>query len=242
MFHLKDCSVVPHTRKSRPYCSLRSCFLFSAAQQTNKTLEPFAATTCDKKSFCMTSCISFGYKLRGSETLSTATITPTRKMQFQLLTHKKFLPGHFWYVFNITAFWTVLNCVQYLWHAINHATQQYILMTKLCYWMAYPPTWVLLGRKCPSGLPQVDCSTEAKLLSVPLDIGKIRNAAVWLFLPAISITQCKTSFSGYHIPQAFKRPLCNFCKVAGSFCFKLSGCLSCSVMCPLKHAVSINGI
>ena len=108
--------------------------------------------------------------------------------------------------------------------------------------MAFPPTWVLLGRKCPSGLPQVDCSTEAKLLSLPLDIGKIRNAAVWLFLPAISTTQCKTPFSRYHTPQVFKRPLCNFCKVAGSFCLKLSGCLLCSVMCPLKHAVSIYGI
>jgi len=136
----------------------------------------------------------------------------------------------------------VLRCVQYPWHAINHATQWNILMTELYYWMAFPPTWVLLGRKCPFGLPQVDCSTEAKLLSPPLDIGKTRNAAVWLFLPAISITQCKTSFSRHHIPQMFKRPLCNFCKVAGSFCLKLSGCLTCSVMYPLKHAVNINGI
>jgi hypothetical protein len=159
----------------------------------------------------MTSCISFGYKLRGSETLSAATIIPTRKMQFQLLKHKKFITSHFWYVFNITMFWTVLSCGQYPWHAINHATQRHILMTKLCYWMAFPPTWVLLGRKCPSGLPQVDCSTEAKLLSPPLDIGKIRNAAVWLFLPAISITQCKTPFSRYHTPQVFKHALCNFC-------------------------------
>ena len=141
-----------------------------------------------------------------------------------------------WYLMN------VLRCVQYPWHAINHATQWNILMTELYYWMAFPPTWVLLGRKCPFGLPQVDCSTEAKLLSPPLDIGKTRNAAVWLFLPAISITQCKTSFSRHHIPQMFKYPLCNFCKVAGSFCLKLSGCLTCSVMYPLKHAVNINGI
>jgi hypothetical protein len=52
----------------------------------------------------------------------------------------------------------------------------------------------------------------------------------------------KTLFSRYHIPQLFKRPLCNFCKVpAGSFCLKLSGCLTCLVMCHLQHAVNISG-
>jgi hypothetical protein len=59
--------------------------------------------------------------------------------------------------------------------------------------MAHPPTWVLLGRRCPSGLPQVDCNTEEESLSPPLDVGKIQNAAVWLFLPASRIIQCEIS-------------------------------------------------